>query len=86
MNGGVYLLRVNLESTGVLYSGYSRNLLGFYTPDILGVYAVFYTPDILGIYNTRFLHSGCPRSLRGFYTPYILGDYEDSTLRSLLRF
>jgi len=50
VNGGIYLLRVNLESTGVLHSGYSRNLLGFYTPDILGVYAVFYTPDILEIY------------------------------------
>jgi len=50
VNGVVYLLRVNLETTAVLHSGYFRNLLGFYTPDILGVYAVFYTPDILGIY------------------------------------
>jgi len=37
VNGGVYLLRINLESTGVLHSGYSRNILGFYTPGILGV-------------------------------------------------
>jgi len=64
---------------GVLHSGYSRSLLGFYTPDVLGVYGVSTLRMFLE--SMRVLHSGYSRRLRGFYIPDILGDYGDSTLR-----
>jgi len=64
---------------GVLHSGYSRSLLGFYNPDVLGVYGV----STLRMFpeSTRVLHSVYSRKLRGFYTPGILKDNGDSTLR-----